>query len=189
MMRSGYLLAATAAALLMTPKVQPRNQLKLPSFRGVAEVQASIPGRIRLYMPSVSVRKELAEKMKEQMEGTGAIRRVSLNPVTRTVLFEYDESQVEGSVVEGAAIRLMGLDALIQKEPVSRMESGLNNLWSSVNHGVLEVTNGLMDARMLTGSAITVAAIRSFIRQGAGLPGAVTLLWWASRIFSGSSHD
>lgn len=188
-MRTGTLLAAAAAALLIKPKVQPRNRLNLPSFRGVAEVRASIPGRIRLYMPAVSAQTALAEKMKEQMEATVAVRKVSVNPSTGTVLFEYDESQVEGAVVEGAAIRLMGLDALIQKEPVSKMESGLSNLWSSVNHGVLEATNGWMDARMLAGSAVTAAAVRSFMRQGAGLPGAITLLWWASNIFRRSSHD
>ena len=59
-MKSGYWVAAAAASLLMVPRVQPRNQLKLPSFHGIAEVRASIPGRLRLYMPSVSADRETA---------------------------------------------------------------------------------------------------------------------------------
>jgi len=41
-MKNGYWIAVAAASLLMTPRVQPRNQLKLPSFHGIAEVRASM---------------------------------------------------------------------------------------------------------------------------------------------------
>ena len=127
--------------------------------------------------------------MKKQMEETGAVHEVSINPVTGTVLFLYDEAQVEASVVEGAAIRLMGLDEAIQRQPVSKMEKSLQTLWNSINHGVMEATKGWMDARMLAGTALSVAAIRSMMMNGAVLPGGITLLWWASSIFSRNRHD
>ena len=188
-LKSGYWIAIAATSLLMTPRIQPRNQMKLPSFHGIAEVRASIPGRIRLYMPAVTANPETAAKMKKQMEETGAVRNVSINPSTGSVLFLYDETQVEASVVEGAAIRLMGLDEAIQRQPVSKMEKSLKMLWNSINHGVMETTNGWMDARMLAGIAISIAAIRSLIIHGAVLPGGITLLWWASSIFSRNCHD
>ena len=188
-MKSGYWIAAAAASLLVTPRVQPRNRMQLPSFHGIAEVRASIPGRIRLYMPAVTDHPEIAAQMKKQMEETGAVREVRINPSTGTVLFLYDETQVEASVVEGAAIRLMGLDEAIQRQPVSRMETGLKTLWNSINHGIMETTKGWMDARMLTGSVLSIAAIRSMMIHGAGLPGGITLLWWASSIFSRNRHD
>ena len=188
-MKSGYWIAAAAASLLMVPRVQPRNQLKLPSFRGIAEVRASIPGRVRLYMPSVSADPETAAHMKKQMEETGAVHEVSINYTTGSVLFLYDEAQVEAAVVEGAAIRLMGLDEAIRQQPVSKMETALQTLWSSVNHGIMETTGGWMDARMLAGTALSVAAIRSLIVNGSVLPGGITLLWWASSIFSRNRHD
>ena len=146
--------------------------MKLPSFPGVAEVRASIPGRLRLYMPDVITNDEAAQRMKECMESTGAVREVRLNRCTGSALFLYDERH-----------------NAIRKPPVSRMEKGLNVLWDSVNHGVLEATNGLMDGRMLAGSALTVAALRGMIVSGAALPGAMTLLWWASNIFRGRSHE
>ena len=101
-------LAAGAAAAL--PKKQQHNQMKLPSFRGVAEVRASLPGRIRLYMPAVSQQPELAAQMKAQLEGTGAVHQVTMQPLTGSVLILYDESQVQAPVVLGAAMKLMGLD-------------------------------------------------------------------------------
>lgn len=190
-MKNVYITAALAAAGLLATASgnRPRNRMKLPSFPGVAEVRASIPGRLRLYMPAVVTNDEAAQRMKERMESTGAVREVCLNRRTGSALFLYDECQVEAAVVEGAAIRLMGLDNAIRKPPVSRMEKGLNVLWDSVNHGVLEATNGLMDGRMLAGSALTVAALRGMIVSGAALPGAMTLLWWASNIFRGRSHE
>ena len=188
-MNYGYWIAAAAGSLLMTPRIQPRNQMKLPSFRGIVEVQASIPGRIRLYMPAVAEDAEAAARMKQQMEGTGAIHEVRINPVTASVLFLYDETQVEASVVEGAAIRLMGLDEAIGRQPAARMEKSLQTLWNSVNHGVLEATGGWMDARMLAGTALSVAGIRSILTNGAVMPGGITLLWWASSVFSRSRHD
>ena len=138
---------------------------------------------MRLYMPAIAQHWQQAEQMRTQLESTGAVSEVVLNPHTSTVLIRYDERQVEGAVVLGAAMKLMGLDAAAQQEPVSRMESGLKTLFASVNHGVLEATNGLLDARMLAGGVLTVAAVRSMKLYGAAVPGAMTLLWWAASIF------
>ena len=184
-MKRSWLLALAlggAAVSLSTPQ-QEHNLLRLPSFRGLAEVRASLPGRMRLYMPAIAKHWQQAEQMRTQLESTGAVSEVVLNPHTSTVLIRYDERQVEGAVVLGAAMKLMGLDAAAQQEPVSRMESGLKTLFASVNHGVLEATNGLRDARMLAGGVLTVAAVRSMKLYGAAVPGAMTLLWWAASIF------
>ena len=180
---------AAAAALLSLSGGRPRNQLKLPSFMGVAEVRSGIPGRLRLYMPAIAERAEAARSMKAKLESTGAIREVRLNPRTKTALFLYDPAQVEAAVVEGAAIRLMGLEDEIKNRPVSRMEIGLRTLWEAVDHGVMEATNGLMDARMLAGSALTAAALRGMIANGVTGPGALTLLWWASNVFRRRGND
>lgn len=188
-MKSGYWVAVAAASLLMTSRTRPKNLLQLPSFHGIAEVRASIPGRMRLYMPAISTNPVAAELMKKQMEETGAVYKVTINPSLGTALVLYDDKQVEASVVEGAAIRLMGLDEMIRKQPVSKMEESLQTLWNSINHGVMETTGGWMDARMLAGTAISITAIRSLIIHGTALPGGITLLWWATSIFSRNRHD
>ena len=65
-MKSGYWIAAVS--LLTIPRVQPRNQLKPPSFPGIAEVRASIPGRIRPYMPASKSCPEPAAQMKKKLD-------------------------------------------------------------------------------------------------------------------------
>ena len=127
--------------------------------------------------------------MKKQMEATGSVRQVEINPVTGSVLFLYDEAQVEPAVMEGAAIRLMGLDREIEKQPVSRVEKGIRSLTESISYAVMEMTGGWMDLRMLAGTAMTVAAFRGIFAGSAGMPGAVTLLWWASGLFGRNRRD
>lgn len=188
-MKNTYIAMAAAAALLSASGGKPRNRLKLPSFSGVAEVRACIPGRLRLYMPAIAENAGAAQAMKAQLESTGAIREVRLNPRTGSALFLYDPEKVEAAVVEGAAIKLMGLEDGINQPPVSRMEKGLRTLWDAVDHGVMEATGGLMDARMLAGSALTAAALRGLAVNGVTGPGALTLLWWAANVFRRRGND
>ena len=180
------LLAAGAAAAL--PKERKSNLMKLPSFRGVAEVRSSLPGRMRLYMPAVSEAREQAEQMKTQLEGTGVIRQVEITPRTGSVLICYDESQVQAPVVIGAAMKLMGLEGKMNQEAAGKVRGALHTLLAAVNTGVLDATGGLLDAKTLAAGALTVAAIRSRAQKGWALPGAATLLWWAARLF-GTQDD
>ena len=172
-------LALGGAALSVKKPTQNHNLMRLPSFRGIAEVRASLPGRMRLYLPAVSANREAAEEMKRQLEATG----VALNFRLSTALIRYDETKVEAAVVQGAVLKLMGLTDALQKEPVSRIQSGLNTLMAAINHGLLEATNGLLDVRTLAGCALTFAGVKSLAVSGAAVPGAMTLLWWAASIW------
>ena len=163
--------------------------MKLPSFRGVAEVKSSLPGRMRLYMPAVSASPELAEQMKAQLIGTGVIHRVEIEPRTGSVLIHYDESKVQAPVVMGAAMKLMGLDAQAGAAPVGKVREGARTLLRSVNAGVLDATGGLLDAKTLAAGALTIAALRSKAKLGWATPGALTLLWWASNLFGARDYE
>ncbi|MDO5378147.1 MAG: hypothetical protein Q4G52_07425 [Clostridia bacterium] len=189
-MKRCWLIALTLGGAAMTAfkPEQQHNLMRLPSFHGLAEVRASLPGRIRLYMPSIAQRPEQAMQMKEKLESTGAVRQAVLNFRTSTVLLGYDESQVEAAVVQGAAMKLMGLDEAMGKAPVSRMEAGVKTLTEAVNHGVMQATGGLLDAKMLAGCALTLAGVYKLAACGAAAPGAMTLLWWASSLFGRGAH-
>ena len=77
-------LAAGAAVLL--PKPPKHNLMKLPSFRRVAEVRSSLPGRMRLYVPAVTQEPALTGQMVQQLESTGVIHQVKAEPRTGSVL-------------------------------------------------------------------------------------------------------
>ena len=180
-------LAAGAAAAL--PKKQQHNLMKLPSFRGVAEVRSSLPGRMRLYVPAVMSAPAQAEEMARQLQGTGVIRAVSVQPKTGSVLVLYDESKVQAPVVLGAVMKLMGLDQKLNAVPVGKARQDAAMLLRAVNQGVLDATGGLLDAKTVAAAALTVGALRSKARIGWAAPGAMTLLWWASNLFGARDYE
>ena len=176
-MNYGLTAAAVLGVLaLSAPKEPQHNLMKLPSFKGILEVRASIPGRMRLYVPSLSGSMDQAEQAREQLLGTGVVHRVELEPRTGSMLVCYDERKVEAAVIEGA---------VISGKQKSRMENGLHTILDAVDRGVMGATNGLMDGKMLAGTALSVLAIREWRLAGLAVPGAMTLLWWAARLFGG----
>ena len=187
-MNNAWIAALALGALAVMPKAPEHNLMKLPSFHGIAEVRASIPGRMRLYMPAVKQNPQCAENMKQQLISTGAVHAVEFNTRTASVLIRYDESQVEAAVVEGAALKLMGLDAQISAAPQSGVERGLKAIWEAANRGIYEATGGVLDARTLTGTALVITAAKQFRTSGLALPGAMTLLWWSTKLFGGGNH-
>ena len=176
-MNYGLTAAAVLGVLaLSAPKEPQHNLMKLPSFKGILEVRASIPGRMRLYVPSLAGGMEQAEQAREQLLGTGVVHRVELEPRTGSMLVCYDERKVEAAVIEGAVIKLLGLDAAINGKQKSRMENGLHTILDAVDRGVMGATNGLMDGKMLAGTALSVLAIKEWRLAGLAVPGAMTLL-------------
>lgn len=181
--------ALAAGAAMALPKQPEHNLMKLPSFRGVAEVRSSLPGRMRLYMPAVIQAPEQAAQMAQQLESTGVIRQVTAEKRTGSVLILYDESKVQAPVVLGAAMKLMGLDVKAQSAPVSKAREGVQLLVRAVNQGIMDATGGLLDAKTLAAGIMTVAALRSKAQKGWAAPGAMTLLWWASKLFGAQSNE
>ena len=133
-MNYGLTAAAVLGVLaLSAPKEPQHNLMKLPSFKGILEVRASIPGRMRLFVPSLAGSMEQALQVREQLLGTGVVHRVELEPRTGSMLVCYDERKVEAAVIEGAVIKLLGLDAVINGKQKSRMESGLHTILDAVD--------------------------------------------------------
>ena len=181
--------ALAAGAAMALPKQPEHNLMKLPSFRGVAEVRSSLPGRMRLYMPAVIQAPEQAAQMAQQLESTGVIRQVTAEKRTGSVLILYVESKVQAPVVLGAAMKLMGLDVKAQSAPASKAREGVQLLVRAVNQGIMDATGGLLDAKTLAAGIMTVAALRSKAQKGWAAPGAMTLLWWASKLFGAQSNE
>ena len=184
-MRSTYwwalLAAGTVAASLSKP--QGHNLMKLPSFRGVVEVRSSLPGRMRLTVPALNEDSARADEMKRQLMATGVVRDIHIEPRIASILVCYDETQVEAAVLEGAIIRLMGLDERIKSGTPCAAESGINALLRAVDESVMTLTGGVLNAKTLAAGAMGIAGLRSLNRYGWGVPGAMTLLWWASTLF------
>ena len=136
--------------------------MKLPSFRGVVEVRASLPGRMRLTIPALREDSVRAEDMKRQLTATGVVRNIRIEPRTAS---------------------LLGLEERIKSGAPCLAESGIKALLRAVDESVMALTGGVLNAKTLAALSMGAAGLLSLSRCGWGVPGAMTLLWWAASLF------
>ena len=182
MMNKVWITAAAAGTILSVAAGINRSSTGLPSFRNVCEVRASIPGRMRLYIPELARNREQTEDMLEKMNSIEAIQSISVNPTLSTLLVRYDAGQVEPAVIEGAIIRLMNLDAQIDRKELPKLQEKLQMILQALDRTLLDATDGWVDTRMAASGSLLALGLSKGIKGGFLLPGAATLLWWAANV-------
>jgi len=169
--------------ILADPRLKKlRNPCHLPAFPGVMEPCSSIPGRMRISSPALQD-ESLAQSMRTQLLKTSAITSITLNLRLGTALIHYQPEEVDAPVVYGAVIKLLGLGQKLRSEPLSKAEQGLHALAASISQGIMRSTNGLFNLRSLLGTGLTLTALLRLRACGWGMPGALTLLWWSTRLW------
>lgn len=172
--------AAIAAFALLALGTEQSHQGELPSFPGVLEVRASIPGRMRMGIPMLRDAPEKVSEMRKTLLETGVFREITVNPVTESVLFTYDADKIEPAVLEGVVIRLLGLEQAVETRPASTVQQGITAICQALDNGVYDATGGLVSGKMAAVLALAAAALKKGLTEGVSLPGAATLIWWVS---------
>lgn len=177
-----WIAAAAAGTLLSVAAEMKRHGSELPSFQNVCEVRASIPGRMRLYIPELTRNRKQTEDMLKKMNGIEVVKSISVNPTLSTLLVQYDAAQVEPAVIEGAIIRLMNLNARIDQKVQSKLQEILQMSVQALDKTLLDATGGWVDSKMAASGALLALGISKGLNGGFLLPGAATLLWWAANV-------
>ena len=160
------------------------NNLKLPSFKNALEVKSSIPGRVRFYAPILVGNIEVANSFVDQISKIDVIKTCRVNTLTGTILMEYDHQPLDPQTLEGAVIKLLGVDKSIDEGRVSEVKKASERLFAAVNNGLYDFTNGLLDVKSLAGLALIGAGLLDLRRNGGGrLPDYATLGWWGTSLF------
>lgn len=160
------------------------NNLKLPSFKNALEVKSSIPGRVRFYAPVLVGNIEAANIFIDKISKISVIKSCRVNTLTGTIVMVYDHEQLDPQTLEGAVIKLLGIDKSIDEGRVSEVKKFSEKIFAAVNNGLYDFTNGLLDVKSLASLSLLAAAIFDRRRYGGGrTPGYATLCWWSTSLF------
>lgn len=159
------------------------NSLSIPSFKNVIEVRSAIDGRVRFYIPVLKSNHNLANNFITQIKQIPLIKKCEINTLTGSALFEYDGKNLDIQTLEGAVIKLLELDKIINGDKESSIEKEIKNISQAVNNGIYDYTNGKLNSKTLILIALVVGAFYQIRRNGCAIrPDYLTLLWWSRSI-------
>ncbi|NOU60717.1 HMA2 domain-containing protein [Marinifilum caeruleilacunae] len=148
-------------------------------FKGIVEIMHLIPGRVRFLVPTLKNEPDKCKQLKTQLEKAEQINGITPNPITGKVLIEFDKDHIDVETLTGVLVKLLGLEKSIEKSPNSMLTKELKDLFKSLNTGVYEYTNGVMDLRSLvTTSFIGFGAYSMIVKRNLMPPG-LNFLYWA----------
>jgi copper chaperone CopZ len=171
---TGFLLAG------LLGKNKFRRRSLMPMLRtGPVQTAHFLPGRVRLRVPSLAENPAGAALVREKLPAIQGVRSVKLNPATGSVLIVYREDEVRPELLFTAVVRLMNLDAELQRMPLPVVTRELREALGRANRMVYDRTGGLID--LWSAGLILLAAIgiQRVLAQGMrAFPAGLTLIWW-----------
>lgn len=141
-------------------------------------VKHVIPGRIRVASERLK-RIEVGEVLMEQLEKVDGIDTITINTTTGSLLLNYNIEKLEEEIL------IMALKTLIEekKEPSKANSDIFNELKlvrDSVDHALMEKTNGKLDLKGAIPAVLIAVALKKLITtKTLGTPSSLTLLYWA----------
>lgn len=160
-------------------KNSTQRKMNVPEFTGVLEVKHALPGRIRFYVPSIQGDVEKGEFLLTSFGKIEGIEQIEMNYLLGTVLVKYNENHLQPVLIMGIIIKLLGLEAAVQKQPKSLVNREMKNVTEAVNSAVYNKTKGVVDVVDLLLISLTVLGVYRIRRQPNMIVGGTTLLWWA----------
>lgn len=178
----GILGSAVTGALVFgvaSKQMKKVNNVQALDFNGQMEIRQNIRGRLRLSSPFLK-NKEQGYALITQLSRVDGINKVGSDYRTGSMLIEYDDSKVEGELLIGAVIKLMGLENPSEGVQKSLVMKEIQLANQAVNMAILDKTKGILDLRTIVPLTFLGLAAKSYANTGnLGLPAPITLLYWS----------
>jgi hypothetical protein len=166
----------------------------LDNFRNV-KVESYLPGRLRLRVPSELRQNGAMTEAIGMLQSVPGIRQVQTNPVTGSVLVEFDPQVLDiNHLLElGKAANLISADVATKLErPTgaeavtgpSKITQGIIENFRILDAGVSRYTQGALDAKTLIPLVlITLALGRALVKRTRPVIPWYTLIWYGYSVF------
>ena len=175
MMWLGLTMVSTLCAQLMkSKKTRPHNTL--PNFPGLLTVNSVSRGRMRVTLPILRHNESLAVAFIQQLQALPAIHNVTCNLCLGTVVVNYQADEVEPIVLQGAMLKLLGLDKKLEEEAPNYIADKIKQGMRICNYAVSSKTNGLINAKGLLAIAVLGVGIWQIRQAPFSLPNGYTTL-------------
>lgn len=136
-----------------------------------------LPGRVRFHAPVLYGQQEDAERVQTALRRIQGVLSVNADPRTGSVLIAFDEKRLEAEILFAALIRLLGLEKELNKTPKSLLRKEGWEALQSLNRGVYEATNGLIDLYSAASILAGAAAVNHLVLRHLSLPGMLVSAW------------
>jgi len=153
----------------------------LPGLRtGPIRTVHALAGRIRFRVAALKGNGEGCERLVTTLLKLAGILEVRADERTGSLLLRYDGERLQPGLLYAAVVRLLGLEAELERTPQPVLLRELRELGLAANRAVYDTTGGLVD--LWTGLLMGLALLGTgkLVKQGQlALPAGFTLLWWA----------
>ena len=162
----------------------------LPHLRGKFEVLHTMSGRIRFRIPMLEDQDiEIIDTIKKELIRLPEIDRVEVNPVSGSMVLEYNDEDINASIICGIVLKLLGLEDVMDAQPQSLAQKEVNLIGTSLNRQVYNSTAGIIDLTSALALTLFILGLYKIIlQQDRNTPSGFSLLWWAYVIFQSGNR-
>lgn len=135
-----------------------RNYLKKIKEQRSSCYLHHVPGRIRIKTPHIKARPFLAQELEEKIRALPAIRLVSANALTGSILVHYDENGVNAGAIVDLVGRETGIDLWAAAHPDRYVDEALSKTGAMVGKTIGRAVLGLVIGELLEGTPLALLA-------------------------------
>lgn len=175
-----YTILGSLTILSFFTQAKFRQGTNFPSVKGVIEVLHYLPGRLRLYVPSIINDTDTADMLRINMEHIESINSIQVNIASGSVLIHFEPSQVDPLIIFGATARILGIDQKIGANSQPLLWREFKTARNAINDTIFNSSAGLVDLKTLVGICLVGSIAYGTITRTLTItmPGAATLGWW-----------
>lgn len=153
------------------------------SFAGVLEVVHSLPGRMRLRVPSLKGRVRALAEFAASLRRLDGIAEVSVAPLLGTALVRYDAAKLTPSLVVAAATHGFDFETALRSHR-SLVGGELKAIHYALNQALLRRSGGILDLPSLMVVLLIVTLVCGMMGRGGPKFSPLAVLWWLQQSLS-----
>ena len=154
----------------------------LPMLRtGPVQTAHLLPGRVRFRIPMLIDTPQQAEDLRSRLIAIEGVSHVDVNTASGSLLIRYREKVVRPELLFAAVVRLLGLEAEIERTPCPLVARELRATVDSLNRVVYDRTRGVLDFSSAVLILMAAVGAGKIARDGAAaVPPGFALFWWGA---------